>query len=181
MPASRSPSKRAISARPNSRIFFRPRSSASHFSFSWNGSIKWISATRMRKLTPRLPIAGSPNSSGSLAGSLCSAFVRLSIPLEGKRSCTFWASTDLNGTAFWSADFARIFRWWILGRNLGFPAACSKTCLGRQKNTGCHQEIIQNSAARLCALFPARWISICDAPVNLSPRPGCRGQFPGEW
>src|SRR5438034_4894249 len=67
----------------------------------------------MRKLTPRLPIAGSPISSGSLAWSLCSAFVRSSIPLEGKRSCTFWASTDLNGTAFWSADFARIFRWWI--------------------------------------------------------------------
>src|ERR1700730_5844951 len=61
----------------------------------------------MKKLTPRLLIAGLLISSRSLAADLCSAFVRLSIQRKARRSCTCWASTDLTDTAFWSADSAR--------------------------------------------------------------------------
>src|SRR5437016_707975 len=129
--ASHSPSKRAISARPNSRIFFRPRSNASRSSLSWNGSIKWISVTRMRKLTPRLPITGLPIPSRSATGSLSSAFVRLSIPRKGNRSCTFWDSTDLNDTASWSGDSDRILSWWIWAGISDFRqhARCSDAAL----------------------------------------------------
>src|ERR1700730_8077595 len=115
----------------------------------------------MRKLTLRLPITGLPISSRSLMVSLCSAFVRLFIPSEVKRSCTFWASTDLNGTAFWSGDSARILRPWTWG---------PRGTLGIFRAAGFSQEIQAGVALRF--LCRGRW----DLHVtSLRDQPSARG------